>query len=163
MLNRLYQKTKLWDIKTCLLVFYLISVLFVYMVHNTVSFYLGLDIETALIADKKLLIQSLFISPLIETLIVNSFLMRVFNYFKVRPENCIIGMAFVFCALHISNGWMHLLMIFVPGLLFSWNYVVNAKQRNELLAFFSTFLLHSLYNFTFIIPVPLINLLLNIY
>lgn len=163
MLNRLYQKTKLWDTKTCLIVFYLISVSFVYAVINVLDFCLSLKIETEILADKKLLIQFLCISPLIETLIVNSFLMRVFDYFEVKSINSIIGMAFVFCVLHISNGWMHLLMIFVPGLLFSWNYVVNAKQRNELLAFFSTSLLHLLYNFTFIILIPLVNLLLNIY
>ena len=125
MFESAYQKTKEWTPGSCLVIFYLMSIsliftLFFYRVY-TESFTQILENFT-IRENLSLFVDSLFFAPPFETLLYNVFLTFVFSYFKCRPRTTIFAVAFIFAISHYQNGILAPIMVFLPGLAFSWNY-----------------------------------------
>ena len=161
-----YNKTKEWGPGSCFVTFYLMSIsliftLFFYRVY-TESFTNILENFT-IQENLPLFIDSLFFAPPFETLLYNVFLTFVFSWFKCRPRTIIFAVALIFSVSHYTNGILAPLLVFVPGLAFSWNYFLYHINKQYIWGFLSTTILHFAYNFTLCVVIPMIYVVIDIY
>ena len=163
MLSALYEKTRIWGPGSCMVAFYffslipLICILFLGFKYDT------LDLNSIIISDLALLTNSLLISPWIETIIFQVVLTKVFSIMKCKPMSIILAVSIIFSVFHYTNGVFYPLIIFIPALVFSWNYYLYYEKREAIWGFLTTTVLHFLYNFTIFVMIPLINIVLTTY
>ena len=164
MLASFYEKTKTWGPGSCMVAFYFFSLIPVALTIGVNSYLNGFNLDAVLPRENlELFLKSLFFAPWFETLLLNVVLTKVFLVMKVRPINIIGAVALIFSCMHFSNGWFYPLLIFIPALMFQWNYFLYVEKHESVWGFLSTTILHFLYNFTIFVIIPLINLVLNIY
>jgi len=161
-----YQKTKEWGPGSCFVIFYLMSIsliftLFFYRVY-TESF-VGILENFTIQDDISVFINSLFFAPPFETLLYNVFLTFVFSWFGCRPRTIIFAVALIFAVSHHANGLLAPLMVFLPAVAFSWNYYLHHEVGRYIWGFFSTTILHFMYNFTLCVVIPMIYVVIDIY
>ena len=163
MLGRLYEKTKEWGPGSCMIAFYLLSLIPIVV---TTAVYTHLYGESYLgypRGDLQMFLSALFFAPWFETLLMNVALTKLFSKMKCRATTTIIAVALIFAAAHMGNGWQAPILVFIPGLMFAWNYYLYFDKGEGIWGFLSTTVLHFLYNFTIFVIIPLIYLVLNIY
>ena len=71
--------------------------------------------------------------------------------------------AFIFAISHYQNGILAPIMVFLPGLAFSWNYYLYHINKQYIWGFLSTTILHFAYNFTLCVIIPMIYVVIDIY
>tara|TARA_Y100001933_G_C19010167_1_gene568466 strand:+ start:783 stop:1259 length:477 start_codon:yes stop_codon:yes gene_type:complete len=113
--------------------------------------------------DLGLFLSSLFFAPWFETLLLNVMLTKLFSKMKCRPTTIIIAVSLIFAAAHTANGWFSPFLVFIPALMFQWNYYLYYDKEEAGWGFLSTTVLHFLYNFTIFVVIPLIYIVLDIY
>ena len=123
----------------------------------------NIHLRSIVISDIDLFIHSLLVAPWFETLLIQVLVTKVFSIMKCRPTNIIIAVTVIFSMYHFSNGWIHPLVLLIPGLMFTWNYFLYYEKNEAVWGFLSTSVLHFLYNFTIFVIVPMINIVLTIY
>lgn len=163
MLDSLYEKTKSWGPGSCIVVFYflsLIPIIFTIVLNSLTNekFTLGGSFP---IQNLDLFLKSLFFAPWFETLLINVFLTKVFIYSKVRSTNILLIVSFIFSCLHFSGGLMNSILIFIPALMFQWNYLIYEESKETMWGILSTTVLHFLYNFTIFVILPMIDIVLT--
>jgi len=164
MLTYFYEKTKTWGPGSCMVAFYFFSLIPIAVIVGVNSYINGFKLnEVVPVGNLELFLKSLFFAPWFETLLLNVLLTKIFLIMKVRPINIIGAVAFIFSCVHFSNGWFYPLLIFIPALMFQWNYFLYAEKNESAWGFLSTTVLHFLYNFTIFVVIPLISIVLNIY
>ena len=123
----------------------------------------NIHLRSIVISDIDLFIHSLLVAPWFETLLIQVLVTKVFSIMKCRPTNIIIAVTVIFSMYHFSNGWIHPIVLLIPGLMFTWNYFLYYEKNEAVWGFLSTSVLHFLYNFTIFVIVPMINIVLTIY
>ena len=162
-LEKLYEKTKTWGPGSCMVAFYFFSLIPIALTTFYSVYTNGWNSVTSENSDLQLLLSALFFAPWFETLLINALLTKIFSKMKCRPTTIITGVAIVFAAAHMSNGWLSPLLVAIPGLVFQWNYYLYYDKQEAMWGFLSTTVLHFLYNFTIFITIPLIYIVLDIY
>lgn len=162
MLNSLYEKTKTWGPGSCMVAFYFFSLIPIVLFIFVGSIW-NIDFRKAFVSDLNLFTHSLLISPWIETLLIQVCLTKVFSIMKCKPISILFGVSLAFSCFHVSNGLLYPFIIFLPGLMFSWNYFLYFQKKEAIWGFLSTSVLHFLYNFTIFVMIPLINVVLTTY
>ena len=163
MLNSLYEKTKTWGPGSCMVAFYFFSLIPIVIFALVGSHLTEFDLRSVFISDISLFTHSLLISPWVETLLIQVLLTKVFSFMKCRPVNIIFAVSLIFAMFHFSNGILYPLIVYIPGLMFTWNYFLYYEKNEAVWGFLSTSVLHFLYNFTIFVMIPLINVVLTIY
>lgn len=163
MLESLYKKTQTWGPGSCMVAFYLFSLIPIISVLLISSLARGLDFKKIVISDISILTHSLLVSPWFETLLFQVFLVKVFSIMKCRVTNIIIAVSIIFSIYHYTNGIYYPLIIFIPALVFTWNYYLYYEKNEWVWGFLTSSILHFLYNLTIFIMIPLINLVLTNY
>lgn len=163
MLNALYEKTRIWGPGSCMVAFYFFSLIPIVCILFLSFNFTTLDLNSIVISDLKLLTNALLISPWAETLMFQALLTKVFSIIKSRPTNIILAVAIIFSAYHYTNGVFHPFIVFIPALVFSWNYYLYYEKKEAVWGLLTTTVLHFLYNFTIFVMIPLINVVLTIY
>lgn len=163
MLESLYKKTQTWGPGSCMVAFYLFSLIPIISVLLISSLVSGLDFKKIVISDISILTHSLLVSPWFETLLFQVFLVKVFSIMKCRVTNIIIAVSIIFSIYHYTNGIYYPLIIFIPALVFTWNYYLYYEKNEWVWGFLTSSILHFLYNLTIFIMIPLINLVLTNY
>ena len=90
-----------------------------------------LDLKSIVISDISLLTNSLLVSPLVETFLFQVVLTKVFSILKTRPTNIIISVSTIFSVFHYTNGIYYPIIIFIPALVFSWNYYLYYEKKRK--------------------------------
>jgi hypothetical protein len=163
MIGRLYEKTKTWGPGSCMVAFYFFSLIPIVV---TTAYGIYMNGWTTLpdeSRDLSLFLNSLFFAPWFETLLLNVMLTKLFSKMKCRPTTTIVAVALIFAAAHTANGWISPLLVFIPALMFQWNYYLYFDKQEAGWGFLSTTVLHFLYNFTIFVVIPLIYVVLDIY
>lgn len=163
MLTILYEKTKIWGPGSCIVAFYFLSLIPIIAILLLSANSSYLDLKSIVISDISLLTNSLLVSPLVETFLFQVVLTKVFSILKTRPTNIIISVSTIFSVFHYTNGFYYPIIIFIPALVFSWNYYLYYEKKEKIWGFLTTSVLHFLYNFTIFIMLPLINIVLTTY
>tara|TARA_B100001093_G_C26860593_1_gene1030015 strand:- start:19243 stop:19755 length:513 start_codon:yes stop_codon:yes gene_type:complete len=163
MLNALYEKTRIWGPGSCMVAFYFFSLIPIVCILFLSFNFTTLDLNSIVISDLKLLTNALLISPWAETLMFQVLLTKVFSIMKSRPTNIILAVAIIFSAYHYTNGVFYPFIVFIPALVFSWNYYLYYEKQEAVWGLLTTTVLHFLYNFTIFVMIPLINIVLTIY
>jgi hypothetical protein len=165
MLNSLYNKTKTWGPGSCMIAFYFLSLTPIVINHWFGVLLYGWEYNSQIKANYDLtwFLNGLFFSPWVETLLFNVFLTKIFNKLNCQPITTIIGVSIAFSVIHIGHGWWMPFLIFIPALMFQWNYFLYFDKNESVWGFLSTGVLHFLYNFTILVMIPLIYVVLDIY
>lgn len=165
MLSNLYDKTKSWGPGSCLVAFYFFSLTPVVLNHWIGVYLYGWSYQTKIAPsfDIAWFLNGLFFSPWIETLLFNVLLTKFFHKLKCQPMTTIIGVSIIFSMIHITHGWWMPFLIFIPAIVFQWNYYLYYEKHEAIWGFLSTGVLHFLYNFTILVMIPLIYVVLDIY
>ena len=163
MLNSLYEKTKTWGPGSCMVAFYFFSLIPLSIILLLGTHLPHIHLKSIILSDIDLFINSLLVAPWFETLLIQVLLTKVFSVMKCKPTNIIIAVSIIFSMYHFSNGWIYPLVLFIPGLVFTWNYFLYYEKNEAVWGFLSTSVLHFLYNFTIFVIVPMINIVLTIY
>ena len=163
MLESLYKKTQTWGPGSCMVAFYLFSLIPIISVLLISSLVSGLDFKKIVISDISILTHSLLVSPWFETLLFQVFLVKVFSIMRCKVTNIIIAVSIIFSIYHYTNGIYYPLIIFIPALVFTWNYYLYYEKNEWVWGFLTSSILHFLYNLTIFIMIPLINLVLTNY
>ena len=163
MLNSLYEKTKTWGPGSCMVAFYFFSLIPIVVLFLTGLQLWDLDFKKIFITDISLLTHSLLVAPLVETLLIQVLITKVLQLMKCKPISILFGVSLIFAVFHMPNGLLHPIIVFIPGLVFTWNYLLYCEKKEEVWGFLSTSVLHFLYNFTIFVMIPLINIVLTIY
>lgn len=159
----LYEKTKLWGPGSCMVAFYFFSLIPVVVSLLVSSHIPELSLKNIVISEISIFTHSLFFAPWLETLLIQVFLTKVFSVMKCKPTNIIIAVSIIFAMFHIGTGWIYPIILFIPGLMFTWNYYLYYEKNEAVWGFLSTSVLHFLYNFTIFVIIPLINIVTTIY
>ena len=163
MLNSLYEKTKTWGPGSCMVAFYFFSLIPVALTLTISSYLPELHLKHIVISSFEVFIKSLFFAPWFETLLIQVVLTKLFSVMKCRPTSIIIAVSVIFSLFHLSNGWVYPIILFIPGLMFSWNYFLYFEKNEAAWGALLTSVLHFLYNFTIFVIIPMINVVLTIY
>lgn len=163
MLKSLYEKTKTWGPGSCMVAFYFFSLIPIVVLFLTGLQLWDTNFKTIFITDISLLTHSLLIAPWVETLLIQVLVTKVFQIMKCKPLSILFGVSLIFAVFHISNGLLHPFIVYIPGLVFTWNYLLYCEKSEAVWGFLSTSVLHFLYNFTIFVMIPLINIVLTIY
>jgi len=163
MLTSLYEKTKTWGPGSCMVAFYFFSLIPIVIFALVGSHSTEFDFRGVFISDISLFTHSLLVSPWVETLLIQVLLTKVFSLMKCRPANIIFAVSLIFAGFHFSNGILYPLIVYIPGLMFTWNYFLYYEKGEAGWGFLSTSVLHFLYNFTIFVMIPLINVVLTTY
>ena len=149
MLNSLYEKTKTWGPGSCMVAFYFFSLIPLSIILLLGTHLPHIHLKSIILSDIDLFINSLLVAPWFETLLIQVLLTKVFSVMKCKPTNIIIAVSIIFSMYHFSNGWIYPLVLFIPGLVFTWNYFLYYEKNEAVWGFLSTSVLHFLYNFTY--------------
>lgn len=96
-------------------------------------------------------IVSVLVAPLLETFIIQFFIIEVLKELKVNNKYIIIIAAILFALPHTHNLAYILAMLF-PGVILAYYYILEREYNGRLIAFVSVFLLHAFANlFAFIL------------
>jgi hypothetical protein len=165
MLTDLYDKTKTWGPGSCLVAFYFLSLIPIVLNHWFGVYLYGWSYQAKIAPSFNLtwFLNGLFFSPWVETFLFNVVLTKFFHKLKCQTLTIIIGVAIIFSAIHITHGWWVPFLIFIPALMFQWNYYLYYEKNESIWGFLSTGVLHFLYNFTILVMIPLIYVVLDIY
>lgn len=163
MLTSLYNKTKLWGPGSCMVAFYFFSIIPIVVALLTSSYIEHINLKSIVVYNLDIFLHSLLIAPWFETIIIQVIITKVFSILKCRPTNIILAVTIIFSMYHFSNGWIYPLFLFIPGLMFSWNYYLYFEKNEPMWGMLSTSVLHFLYNFTIFVIIPMINVVLTIY
>ena len=104
-----------------------------------------LNLNSIIISDLSLLTNSLLVSPWAETLFFQVILTKVFSILKSKPTNIILAVTIIFSVYHYTNGVFYPLIVFIPGLVFSWNYYLYYEKKRSNLG------ISNYYRFTFFV------------
>tara|TARA_B100002019_G_scaffold79520_1_gene68635 strand:- start:4962 stop:5474 length:513 start_codon:yes stop_codon:yes gene_type:complete len=163
MLKSLYEKTRIWGPGSCMVAFYFFSLIPLVCILFLGFRFSHLNLNSIIISDLSLLTNSLLVSPWAETLFFQVILTKVFSILKSKPTNIILAVTIIFSVYHYTNGVFYPLIVFIPGLVFSWNYYLYYEKKEAIWGFLTTTVLHFLYNFTIFVMIPLINIVLTTY
>lgn len=163
MLGNLYEKTKTWGPGSCMVAFYFFSLIPIVATTAYGIYANGWNTLTSENNDLSLFLNALFFAPWFETLLLNVMLTKLFSKMKCRPTTTIVAVALIFAAAHTANGWIAPFLVFIPALMFQWNYYLYYDKQEWGWGFLSTTVLHFLYNFTIFVVIPLIYIVLDIY
>ena len=132
MLTILYEKTKIWGPGSCIVAFYFLSLIPIIAILLLSANSSYLDLKSIVISDISLLTNSLLVSPLVETFLFQVVLTKVFSILKTRPTNIIISVSTIFSVFHYTNGIYYPIIIFIPALVFSWNYYLYYEKKENI-------------------------------
>lgn len=163
MLKNLYEKTRIWGPGSCMVAFYFFSLIPLVTLLFLSFRFKTLNLGSIVISDISLLTNSLLVSPIVETIIFQVILTKVFSMLKTKPTNIILAVSILFSVFHYTNGLFYPIIIFIPALVFSWNYYLYYEKQEAIWGFLTTTVLHFLYNFTIFVMIPLINIVLTTY
>lgn len=163
MLGNLYEKTKTWGPGSCMVAFYFFSLIPIVVMTAYGIYTSGWETLNTGNRDLSMFLNSLFFAPWFETLLMNVLLTKLFSKMKCRPTTTIVAVALIFAAAHTGNGLIAPLLVFIPALMFQWNYYLYFDKQEGGWGFLSTTVLHFLYNFTLFVVIPLIYVVLDIY
>ena len=163
MLGRLFEKTKTWGPGSCMVAFYFFSLIPIVVMTAFGIYVNGWEVLNANNHDVSLFLNALFFAPWFETLLLNVLLTKLFSKMKCRATTTIIAVALIFAAAHTTNGLIAPILVFIPALMFQWNYYLYFDKQEGVWGFLSTTVLHFLYNFTIFVVIPLIYVVLDIY
>ena len=163
MLTALYEKTRIWGPGSCMVAFYFFSLIPLVCILFLSFKFSDLNLNSIVISDVTLLTNALLVTPWAETLVFQVLLTKVFSIMKCRPTSIILAVTIIFSVFHYTNGVFYPFIVFIPALVFSWNYYLYYEKQEALWGLLTTTVLHFLYNFTIFVIVPMINIVLTIY
>lgn len=162
-LNNLLEKTKTWGPGSCMVAFYFFSLIPIVLTTIYSLYANNWNLPAHEIGDITLFLNALFFAPWFETILLNVLLTKLFSKLNCRPINIIFAVSLIFAVAHINAGWYHPFLVFIPALMFQWNYYLYYDKKEAGWGFLSTTVLHFLYNFTIFVVMPLIYMVLDIY
>lgn len=163
MLDSLYNKTKSWGPGSCMVAFYFFSLIPLVVLFTTGLFNDKIKPSQIVLTNIDIFSHSLLVAPWFETILIQVLLTKIFTMMKCKSVNIILAVSLIFSVFHLSNGWIYPFVLFIPGLVFSWNYYLYFDKDEWVCGILTTSVLHFLYNFTLFVFIPMINIVLTIY